>query len=38
MGGQNPTSPWHELLMRDRLENYINRQRHAAGLTYLHFQ
>jgi hypothetical protein len=38
LGVQNPTSPWQELLARDRLENDINRQRHAAGLTDLQFQ
>jgi hypothetical protein len=35
MGVGNPTSSWQELLARDRLENDINSQRHAAGLTDL---
>jgi hypothetical protein len=38
MGVQNPTSSWQELLARDRLENDINRQRHAASLTVPQFQ
>ena len=38
LGVQNPTSPWQELLARDRLENYINSQRHVASLTDLQFQ
>jgi hypothetical protein len=37
MGGQNPTSPWQELLARDRSENDINRQRHAASLMTCSF-
>jgi hypothetical protein len=37
MGGQNPTSPWQELLARDRSENDINRQRHAASLMSCSF-
>jgi hypothetical protein len=38
MGVQNPTSSWQELLTRDRLNDDINGQRHAAGLTDLQFQ
>jgi hypothetical protein len=34
---QNPTSPWQELLARDRLENDINRQTRAQ-LDDLQFQ
>ncbi len=38
MGVQNPTIPGQELLAGDRLENNINSQRLAAGLTDLQFQ
>jgi hypothetical protein len=37
MGVENPTSSWQELLARDRLENDINRQRHAASLMTCSF-
>jgi hypothetical protein len=38
MGVGNPTTSWQELLARDRLENEVNGQRHAASLTDLQFQ
>ena len=37
MGVRRLTSPWQELLACNRLENDINRQRHAASLVTCRF-